>query len=115
VERQVADPNPMTKRRREAIKNGAYATRVDLLALVTAYERVLQGLEGLKVAAWSVLGPTHAAMGHPLSFAPDRCEHGTTPFYPTHPLWCDECWADLLTEVNRAARIIQEYEGHYNC
>jgi hypothetical protein len=83
----------------------------DLPALAAAYEQALQRLEGLKVAVWCILGPAHAAMGHPLTFAQKRCEHGTTPFYPTHALWCDECWAYLLAEVGRAADIVREYEG----
>ncbi len=27
------------------------------------------------------------------------CPHGTTPYYPTHAWWCDECWAALYDAI----------------
>ena len=27
------------------------------------------------------------------------CPHGTTPYYPTHAWWCDDCWTALWDAI----------------
>ena len=32
-------------------------------------------------------------------WADGSCPHGTTPYYPIHAWWCDECWTALYDAV----------------
>ncbi len=47
---------------------------------------------------WLVAAVVRGALGagpRGSKWADGSCPHGTTPHYPTHAWWCDDCWAAL--------------------
>ena len=60
-------------------------------------------LLAIENAIANILGPSRAAMRHPLAGDEGACPHGNIPFYPTHARWCDECW-EALEEARETVR-----------